>query len=169
MLNCLFTGHTTMSTNKTLVVESPICAKYTMKFWFVAGCAVLIGAETQKVIDIDPRCKSCIMCKRKLQHETCYRNHVGSSGSMEAAGMVQMFNRSLNSSLRYKTYIGDRGLLWCSDREGGLHQPQSEGNFVINSECNGRHKLTYLMCSTSIPWCVYAHGDKIAIKINVDN
>ena len=78
-----------------------------MRFCFVAGCAVLIGAETQKVIDIDPRCKSCIMCKRKLQHETCYRNHVGSSGSMEAAGMVQMFNRSLNSSLRYKTYIGD--------------------------------------------------------------
>lgn len=71
------------------------------------GCSVVIGTETQKVLDIDVRCKTCSPCQRQLEHKECYRNHSGSSGSMEPAGIVTMFNRSLDASLRYTTYIGD--------------------------------------------------------------
>lgn len=68
---------------------------------------MVIGTETQKVLDLDARTKTCTMCSRKLEHTVCYRNHTGSSGSMEAAGLVKIFNRSLDDNLRYTTFVGD--------------------------------------------------------------
>ena len=51
--------------------------------------------------------KSCTPCKKKQPHNVCYRNFTGSSGSMEAAGIVEVFHRSEADHLRYTTFIGD--------------------------------------------------------------
>ena len=43
----------------------------------------------------------------KLYHD-CTINHTGSAGSMEAAGVVNIFKRSVETKkLRYTTYLGD--------------------------------------------------------------
>ena len=43
----------------------------------------------------------------KLYHD-CTINHPGSAGSMEAAGVVNIFKRSVETKkLRYTTYLGD--------------------------------------------------------------
>ena len=63
--------------------------------------------ETEKVIDLSVKTKTCTPCKKKLPHDVCYRNYSGTSGGMEATGMVEMFSRSEQDGLRYTTFIGD--------------------------------------------------------------
>ena len=73
-----------------------------------------------KVLDYEVLCKVCPQCKYwnkkkntaeyeewKLYRD-CTTNHTGSAGSMEAAGVVNIFKRSVETKkLRYTTYLGD--------------------------------------------------------------
>lgn len=69
---------------------------------------MVIGAESKKVLGMRARNKYCRICaSNREQEHTCYRNHNGSSGSMEPAILVDLFEESLDSNLRYTEYIGD--------------------------------------------------------------
>ena len=57
-------------------------------FGLYVGVSVVVGQESEKVLDLDVSMKSCTSCSRDLPHEICYRNHTGSSGSMEVKGIV---------------------------------------------------------------------------------
>ena len=84
------------------------------------GVVTAISQENGKCIDVQVMSKMCKACqvweKRddpinyenfKVNHD-CPINHVGSSGSMESKGAVEIFKRSLRvNNLRYKTYVGD--------------------------------------------------------------
>ena len=81
----------------------------------VVGCI-----SNGKIIDYGVLCKICPQCKYwnrrkntpeyvewKLNHN-CAINHTGSAGSMEAAGVLNIFKRSVETKkLRYTSYLGD--------------------------------------------------------------
>ena len=80
------------------------------------GIATVAGSIS-KVIDTETLsnyCHSCVLKKNpsdewlQRHSSSCERNHTGSAGAMEPAGMMAIFNRSLQSrSLRYTRYLGD--------------------------------------------------------------
>lgn len=91
-------------------------------FTSVHGVVSLIGLLTGKVIDFIVLSLVCKICdlfpgpktgqafqEHRDQHkERCTRNHEGSSGKMEADGVLAMFQRSVASrGLIYEQYIGD--------------------------------------------------------------
>ena len=80
-----------------------------------------ISKDNGKVLDFTVLTKDCSACKYwEKQRETpeyeqfllehdCPINHEKSLGSMESAGAVTIFSRSIVcNKLQYKTYIGDR-------------------------------------------------------------
>lgn len=88
------------------------------------GVTTLIGYYSGKVLDVFVKssyCKSCESWKHKLTTEeyyewhskhvednNCSANHEGAAGNMEAASILEMFQRSLEKyGLRYTSYIGD--------------------------------------------------------------
>ena len=85
-----------------------------------SGIVSVISKDNGKVLDftiLTKNCKACKYWEKKketpeyeqflLEHD-CPINHEKSSGSMESAGAVTIFNRSIVcNKLRYKTYIGD--------------------------------------------------------------
>ncbi|KAL7296802.1 hypothetical protein TKK_0010201 [Trichogramma kaykai] len=85
------------------------------------GAAILIGHKTGKVLDVITKntfCKACLVWQKKNSaeyiewweehQEICTVNHVGSSGSMEVNGIVEMFQRSEDKfKVNDKNYIGD--------------------------------------------------------------
>ena len=92
--------------------------------WQRRGYASLngvVGCISQgKVVEYELLCKVCPQCKywhskqpsdeyeewKRYHH--CSINHTGSAGSMEAAGVNSIYNRSvLTRKLRYTTYLGD--------------------------------------------------------------
>ena len=84
------------------------------------GAVTLLSKENGKCLDICVLSKTCKGCQHwrgkeeseeyqqwKIDHN-CHINHKESSGSMESAGAVQMFERSISFlNLRYTGYIGD--------------------------------------------------------------
>ena len=92
--------------------------------WQRRGYSSLNGVVTciseGKVLDYEVLCKVCPQCKYwnktkttaeheewKLYHD-CTINHTGSAGSMEVAGVINIFKRSVETKkLRYTTYLGD--------------------------------------------------------------
>lgn len=84
------------------------------------GIVSVISNENGKCLDVhvmSKRCHGCAIWKNKenspgyidwkLNHD-CQANHEGSSGSMEAAGAIIMFARSVSkNNLMYTEYIGD--------------------------------------------------------------
>lgn len=88
------------------------------------GVCTVVGAHTQKIIDVEVLSSFCHGCSSKKgpksgteyenwleQHRNsgkCKRNHFGSAGNMEVEGMKQIFNRSEEfHGVRYTKYIGD--------------------------------------------------------------
>ena len=81
---------------------------------------VIACISNGKVVDYDVRSKVCNECQYwknreshvgyeqwKLSHNCCI-NHIGSAGSMEAAGVLDIYKRSIESrNLRYMKYLGD--------------------------------------------------------------
>lgn len=86
----------------------------------INGVVTAISSFNGKCLDAHVMSKNCFGCKMwetkknssgfddwKSNHD-CQINHVGSSGSMEAAGVKEMFHRSITKNmLRYTEYIGD--------------------------------------------------------------
>ena len=81
----------------------------------VVGCI-----SDGKVVAYEVLCKVCPQCKYWNQkkgtpeyedwkmHHDCTINHTGSSGSMEAAGVMNIYKRSVETKkLRYTKYLGD--------------------------------------------------------------
>jgi hypothetical protein len=63
-----------------------------------SGHGTIVGRRTRKVIALVIKCKTCIACTTwakkhpdiPILEHLCYKNHDGSSGSMEAAGIVEL-------------------------------------------------------------------------------
>ena len=77
------------------------------------GHAAVMGAFTGKILDYGTRCKLCRFCdsaakkgKNPKTHD-CHRNHVGSSKSMEPNVAVDLFQRAVQSKIKYNFYTGD--------------------------------------------------------------
>lgn len=86
------------------------------------GVSTVISVATGKVLDLQVMSKYCATCsnRKKLddavqeqewqaKHQLeCSKNHSGSSGGMEAAGMKLIFHRSESMyGVRYTEYLGD--------------------------------------------------------------
>lgn len=79
------------------------------------GVMTVTSADTGKVIDVECMTKFCHGCSKNktngkmTAHKVeCRRNYVGSSGGMEAAGAVKIFQRSeVSRGVRYTKYLGD--------------------------------------------------------------
>lgn len=72
------------------------------------GVATCTSIDNGKVMDVEILSKHCI-CLDKNNHENhCTANHKGSSGSMEAAGINNIFSRSIERyGVKYVKYLGD--------------------------------------------------------------
>ena len=118
--------------------------------WQRSGYSSLNGVVTcisrGKVFDYEVLCKVCPQCKYwnkkktteydewKLYHD-CTINHPGSAGSMEAAGVVNIFKRSVETKkLRYTTYPRDGGSKSFKDIVESNIYP---GHEVEKHECIG--------------------------------
>lgn len=91
---------------------------YSSSYGVVSGISLVTG----KVLDIEimsNECRECVAWKRKEgteefqewweghQHQ-CHSNFEGSSGAMDAAGCVAIFERSVEQyGLRYTEFLGD--------------------------------------------------------------
>ena len=84
------------------------------------GVVTVISLDTQKFLDVEVLSDKCQQCQKwakktqdprynawKASHR-CKINHEGSAGSMETAGAVRIFERSLNTrGLKYTKILGD--------------------------------------------------------------
>ena len=72
------------------------------------GVVKATSVETGKVLDVSSLSKFCC-CLDKSNHDaSCAANYMGSSGGMEVAGALEIFNRSLEKhNVMYDTYLGD--------------------------------------------------------------
>ena len=75
----------------------------------IAGVAVIIGSETNKVLQVLSKNSSCHTCTVSPDKEhNCYKNHTGSSGSMESKGLVEGFEKApISYGCYYLEYVGD--------------------------------------------------------------
>ena len=110
------------------------------------GVVTLISRENGKCLDtavLSKYCKGCAMWKGKKNkpgflnwqtNQICQANHKKSSGSMEAAGAILMFSRSIkNYGLRYTSYIGDGDT--SSFNEVKSSKPYGEEITIEKLEC----------------------------------
>ena len=81
------------------------------------GLVTVIAMETNQCVDFEVLSKVCKTCQvlekkkgddeNKEEQHDCQINHQGSAGSMESAGVISCFKRSIEKNLlRYTTYIG---------------------------------------------------------------
>lgn len=76
------------------------------------GYVSVTSFDTGKVLDVAIMSKYCQVCtiavnKTKIPTHTCTQNYSGSSGSMEVAGALQVFQNSLDRNVHYVKYLGD--------------------------------------------------------------
>lgn len=121
--------------------------------WQKRGHASLNGVVTaiveDKVVDkqaFSKHCKGCKMWNNKMgspayerwqADHICHVNHTKSSGAMEAAGAIQMFNRSVEkNNLIYSEYLGDGDT--SSFKEVVTHDPYKQYHVQpVKLECVG--------------------------------
>ena len=79
------------------------------------GLVTVVTMDTNKCVDFEvlsKTCKTCEVLEKKgvetYKNHDCGINHEGSAGSLESAGVISCFKRSVEKNrLRYTTYIGD--------------------------------------------------------------
>ena len=136
------------------VVDNIPCARISIDgSWQKRGHSSLHGVVTaisgDKCIDVEVKSRHCYGCKMweakkdtpeylvwQLNHD-CQINHEKSSGAMESAGTVDIFNRSLaNYGLMYKEYLGDGDT--SSFNDVIKSNPYKDHNLIpIKLECIG--------------------------------
>ncbi|KAL4718598.1 hypothetical protein ACJJTC_018073 [Scirpophaga incertulas] len=87
---------------------------YKTNYSAMSGVAAIIGYKSGKVLYMDVKNKYCVMCARAAvkgeppaNHE-CYKNHTGSSTSMEQSVIVEGFKTSIaRQNVIYGTLIAD--------------------------------------------------------------
>jgi hypothetical protein len=83
----------------------------------VSGHGTIVGRRTRKVIALVIKCKVCCACTAwekkhpglEILPHTCYKNHEGSSGSMESAGIVELLVSCFD---KYQAVVA---MLCCDD------------------------------------------------------
>ncbi|XP_063235828.1 uncharacterized protein LOC134541192 [Bacillus rossius redtenbacheri] len=97
----------------TVVVDGSWSKRsYKTKYDALSGVAAIVGYETKKVIFMAVANKYCYVCARTIngtipQH-VCYKNHEGSSSSMEANIILEGFQQSeAEHNVKYARMIGD--------------------------------------------------------------
>ncbi|XP_065678497.1 uncharacterized protein LOC136093423 [Hydra vulgaris] len=112
------------------------------------GIVSVIAVDTGKCLDYRVRTKKCKACElwedkfnsdeyeefMQKHKNDCHLNHIGSAGSMEAAGLVECFNASvLERKLRYINYLGDGDSKAFSD----IQKQNPYGKEITKLECVG--------------------------------
>ena len=111
------------------------------------GAVTIVGNKTGKCIEFRVKSKHCKSCKYwkycqgtkayddYVSQHTCPENFVGSSGAMEAKGVVECFTNSITiNKLRYAVYKGDGDTKSYSDVLAADPYP---GLIVKKAECLG--------------------------------
>lgn len=101
------------------------------------GVMTLTSVNTGKALDYHVMSKHCI-CPNKLQNNhlaVCSANYVGTSGGMEVAGALILFQRSIERyGVRYTEYLGDGD----SSAYKSVAEAKPYGDCTINKlECIG--------------------------------
>ena len=113
------------------------------------GVVFILSVRTGEVLDYIVKTKYCQKCiyhvKEKKDSKSyeewmkshakeCCMNHKGPSGSMEAAGAVEMFLRSIETrSLRYTTFVGD-GDTDCFGNVAEECKKKYGDQYIVNKE-----------------------------------
>ncbi|KAJ4442111.1 hypothetical protein ANN_11977 [Periplaneta americana] len=74
------------------------------------GVVTTTSVNTGKVLDVHTLSKSCNICHgaKNFELHDCSINYEGYSGGMEAAGVVEIFSRSVDRyGVKYTNYLGD--------------------------------------------------------------
>lgn len=72
------------------------------------GVVTCTSIDSGQIMDIEVFSKFCLCLDKKKHDGFCSANHQGSSGSMEGAGIKQIFLRSEEKyNVRYVSYLGD--------------------------------------------------------------
>lgn len=72
------------------------------------GVTTCTSIDNGKVMDVEIMSKHCICLDKNKHEDHCTANHKGSSGSMEGAGIIKIFSRSVERyDVRYTHYLGD--------------------------------------------------------------
>lgn len=114
----------------------------------INGVVTAISGENGKCLDtyvMSKHCKGCVIWNGKenqigyiewLSNHQCSINHVGSSGSMEAAGAVEIYKRSVKKhSLQYTKYLGD------GDTSSFNGKPYGDDVVIQKLECVGHIQM----------------------------
>ncbi|XP_063226423.1 uncharacterized protein LOC134533104 [Bacillus rossius redtenbacheri] len=98
----------------TVVVDGSWCKRsYKCKYDALSGVAAIVGYRTKKVLFMAVANKYCYVCARAKNNESipshdCYKNHEGSSSSMEAKIIVEGFKKSVTMyNIKYAKIIAD--------------------------------------------------------------
>lgn len=95
------------------------------------------SVDTGRVLDVAIMSKYCQVCTESQnmntepQEHICTKNYEGSSGGMEAAGAVQIFQNSVSKGVVYTKYLGDR------DSKRFQSEPYGENVEISKLECIG--------------------------------
>lgn len=72
------------------------------------GVVAATSISTGKILDVEVLSNYCRGCTTNAENHKCVKNHAGKSGSMEAEGAKQIFQRSVRErGVRYTKYLGD--------------------------------------------------------------
>lgn len=72
------------------------------------GVVAATSYDTGKILDVEILTNYCRGCKLNQEDHKCVKNYEGSSGGMEAAGAMEIFQRSVSErGVRYINYLGD--------------------------------------------------------------
>lgn len=123
------------------------------------GHGAVMGAFTGKILDYDTRCKLCRVCdsaakkgKNPKTHD-CRKNHVGSSKSMEPDVAVDLFQRAVQSKVKYNVYTGDDDTTTQSHiREKVSYEVEKQSD-VIHTKRSLLSKLYKLKSQQKFPGC----------------
>lgn len=106
------------------------------------GFVSVISFDTGKVLDVavmSKYCQTCVVSKDKnIPVHDCTQNYTGSSGGMEAAGALTVFENSVRRGVRYVKYLGDgdsNGFKKVTDGK-----PYGNGIVIKKLECVGHVK-----------------------------
>ena len=127
----------------------------------------MAGVETKKILGMRARNKYCKLCARDSPHTTCYRNHTGSSGSMEPAILADLFEEATDSGLRYTRYIGDGD----SSVENVLRTQVSYLHSMVCKICwvHQRARLTLVLSVHRLTGISDQHGSNMYFQVSYGN
>ena len=114
------------------------------------GVVAVISVPTAEVLDAHVSCSTSQACKKwedkshssveylewfSKHAETCKLNHQGSAQSMEAAGALMVYRRSMENKVRYNPFVGDGDSK--SFKTVSKEKPYGQDYSIEKEECVG--------------------------------